>query len=261
MKKIYFLIALAITGYMLSGAYLMLFQRDFLYHPTAKVTHDFPIEQFVCGDATVDVIVLNGDQPRAVLYFGGNAEAVAMNAGAFERNFADRTLYLVNYRAYGGSSGVPSERALYADAERIFDAITARHSEVSVIGRSLGTGVATYIASVREAAKLVLVTPFDSVEHIAQDRYPIFPIRWMLEDRFDSFGRVGDISEKTLIILAEHDMTVPLKYSKRLIDAFPPGQLIVKNVEGVDHGTLLDTQTYYRLISSFYRSAITADSF
>ncbi len=60
------------------------------------------------GDATLKVWVLRRPGPRALIYFGGNAEDVSLNLPAFAAAFPAHTLYLVNYRGYGGSSGRPS---------------------------------------------------------------------------------------------------------------------------------------------------------
>ena len=54
------------------------------------------------------------------------------------------------------------------------------HAHITIVGRSLGSGVATYLASVRPAARLVLVTPYNSLTDIAALRYPFIPVRWLL---------------------------------------------------------------------------------
>jgi pimeloyl-ACP methyl ester carboxylesterase len=101
--------------------------------------------------------------------------------------FPDRAIYLLHYRGYGGSSGTPSEKALFADALTLFDEVRTKHSSVDVVGRSLGSGVAVYVASLRPVARLVLVTPFDSLEGLAALRFPYVPVKWLLRDKFESW--------------------------------------------------------------------------
>ena len=120
---------------------LYIFQRDFLYYPTPKINHEFEEQQFSIGDELLNVIVLNKGKEEAILYFGGNGESVVGNASTFNQIFSNYTVYLVNYRAYGGSTGKPTEAFLYSDAQYIYDAISTKHKKISVIGRSLGTEI------------------------------------------------------------------------------------------------------------------------
>ena len=104
----------------------------------------------------------------------------------FRAAFPDRSLFLVNYRGYGGSSGQPSEAALFADALAIFDHVRREHSEIAVMGRSLGSGVAVLVASERPVEQLVLVTAFDSLVNVAREYLRWLPVGRLLRDRYDS---------------------------------------------------------------------------
>ncbi|MEJ2323154.1 MAG: hypothetical protein P8Z31_12790 [Gammaproteobacteria bacterium] len=136
--------------YLLYGAWLYVNQQRLLYYPDFALRRDdLPTEEFAIDGETIRVHALNTEMPRAVLYFGGNAEAVGYQAEALTRALPARALYLVNYRGYGGSTGQPREQALYKDAVFIFDALEERHDTIAVIGRSLGSGVATWLAARR----------------------------------------------------------------------------------------------------------------
>ena len=129
-----------------------------------------------------------------IVYYGGNAEEVSWQAG--EPWPVDWSLALVNYRGYGQSEGKPSEQTLFADAEIAFDALAARadvdRSRIVLVGRSLGSGVATYVASRRQVAGVVLISPYDSVTALAQRHYPFLPVRLLLKHPFDSLPRARD---------------------------------------------------------------------
>lgn len=240
-----------ISIYVLFGIFLFIFQRDFMYFPTEKPTHPFQIKQFLIGGESIDVVVLNKGKSKAIMYFGGNGESVVGNAPDFIKIFPNHTVYLVNYRGYGGSTGTPTEQFLYSDARHIYDGIISQHQQVSVIGRSLGTGIATYLASQREVHKIILVSPYDSIEHIAQDRYKIYPISLLLKDKYNSLHRIKDIKSDTLIILAEHDAVIPSKYSSQLIKAFPISQVTVETIKGAGHNNLSQREIYYQLLKRF----------
>jgi len=160
-------------------------------------------------------------------------------------------LFLVNYRGYGGSTGTPSEDGLFADAVAVYDYVRARYPRVSVVGRSLGTGVAIYLSSVRNVEKLVLITPYDSIENVAKKHFPIFPISFLLKDKFNSASRVKDVKAKTLVLIAEDDKTIPRENSEALVQRFSPDQIVVKTLPGTTHSSITFGNEYALLISQF----------
>jgi len=132
-----------------------------------------------------------------VIYFGGNAEEVSWVLPDLARLTGYPAL-VVNYRGYGGSEGRPSESALSHDAVALYDHMVARPDidshRVVAMGRSLGTGVATYLASQRPLAGVVLVSPYDSLISIAKSAYPFLPVRLLLRHRFESIARAPHIN-------------------------------------------------------------------
>lgn len=253
MGKIQLILSALAIGYVSLGLFLYIFQRDYLYFPSYKYDHPHQVKTFHPDNESIEVIVLNEYHEKAIIYFGGNGEAVVNGASDHINNFPTHTIYLVNYRGYGGSSGKPEEQTIYADALHIYDELSALHSDIAVIGRSLGSSVATYIGSKREIEKMVLVTPFDSIERIAQSQYPLFPVSLLLKDKFDSISRVSAIGAKTLVILAEQDEVIPLENSLRLIQAFPVSQITVATIRGAGHNNLSGNEGYHSLMQDFMR--------
>ena len=247
------LIKLLLLAYITFGFLLFINQRDLLYAPTDKVQHIFNEVIFHNDKESINVIVVNDKKDKAILYFAGNGDTIARSAFAFDRFFPDHTVYLVNYRGYGGSSGYPTEEALYSDALTVFDQIRSKHSDIAVLGRSLGSGIATYIAVTRDIAKLVLITPYDSVQSMAQERFPIYPMSILLKDKYDSISRIKDIEVKTLVVIAEQDNVIELKHSQNLIDAFPDSKVEVKIIEGVGHNNILQDKHYYDVLQTFLK--------
>lgn len=238
--------------YVFVGTILFINQRKFLYFPTGNVLHKYDQASFVNENERIEVIVLNDGQNRALLYFGGNSEQVVYNAPDFLKIFPQHTVYLFNYRGYGSSTGQPSEQGIYSDVLYLFDMAKKKHASISVIGRSLGSGVATFLAAQRPVEKLALVSPYDSLESIAQDSFFIYPMSLLLKDKYESMNNVKHIEAKTLAIIAEHDKVIPNRYSDRLIREFPQDQISVKTIQGVGHNTISDTREYYDLLSGFF---------
>jgi len=248
------LIATLAGVYALSSLWLYATQQDQVYHPTpeksvAGVTHLF----LDTGEVRLKVWTLNPGRSKALLYFGGNAEDVAENLTAFQTMFPDRSVYLMNYRGYGGSTGTPSEEGLCADAELAYDYIAKKHASVAVMGRSIGTGVATCLAARRDVEKLLLVTPFDSLRAVAQERYPYFPVSWLLRDQFDSAKRAPSVHAPVLVIIAEEDTVVPPEHAQNLAHAFVNVPIDTVILSGVNHDSVRRHPAYAGLLSDFLR--------
>lgn len=191
------------------------------------------------------------EQPTAVLYFGGNAENVLHSIVELHSLYPDSSLYLMNYRGYGGSTGSPSEAALFSDAVALYDEVAGNHQEVIVMGRSLGTGVAVYLAESRPVKALILVTPYKSMVALASHYYPFLPVNPLLKDRFESHLRAPRIKVPVLALVADRDEVIPAKISAGLIDAFSPDNLTQVVVEGAGHNTIQEYDEYHRAIKNF----------
>jgi pimeloyl-ACP methyl ester carboxylesterase len=161
-------------------------------------------------------------------------------------------MYFVEYRGYGASTGEPSEAALYSDALKIYDTLSLENFEsVSVIGRSLGSGVATYLASKRQLDAMVLITPYDSILNVAQQRYPIFPLSMLLKDKYESSDRAPELSLPTLVLIAPNDTVVPGAHTLNLIKSFRSNNVSQVTVPNTGHNSILNDPLYYSSIQEF----------
>lgn len=252
MKKLFkslFIILLA--TYTSFSAVLYFFQSDFLYHPQKKSSNSLEEKLFKNGKVSIFTTLANKGKEKAIIYFGGNFENVEYNYVNFSNAFKDHTSYLVQYRGYLSSTGKPSQKALYSDALHVYDHIKNKYKEIVVIGRSLGSGIAGYLASKRDVKKLILVTPYDSVENVAKDMFKILPISLMLKDKYNLASKVSSINSNTLIIYVEDDKVISNKRTKELIKKFPKKQLSVKILQHETHNSILSSQEYYTYMKKF----------
>ncbi len=235
-------------------AFLYLTQRSMIYFRTPETRHvaaeDLRLE---LDGATVQIWRLNANGRDAIIYFGGNAENVAYNVEDFSSFFPDKAIYLVNYRGYGASTGRPSEAALTADAQAIYDHASQTHANISIIGRSLGSGVAIFLAATRPTQRLVLITPWDSMVNIARSAYPIFPVSVLLKDRYDSLSHAGSISSPTLLLIAGRDEFIPMRSSLNLAEALEPELTTVTVVDDAGHNTIQNYDLYSTTLAGFLR--------
>lgn len=226
-------------------AILFVFQRALIYFPQPRsVSTGSTLLTLSEDEARVLVTTRARSGPNAVLYFGGNAEDVTTSLPILAGAFPDHALYLLHYRGYGGSSGKPTEAALFADSLALYDKIHPGHRNIVVVGRSLGSGVAVHLASLRSVARLVLVTPYDSLLDLAAQQFPYVPVRWLLLDKFESWKYAGQVTAPTLIIAAEHDEVVPRASTDSLYTRFRHGVASLKVIAGAGHNTISESPAY-----------------
>ena len=249
---------LAIALTVVAAAYLgictllYLSQRAYIYYPTARHA-DVPT-LVLHRDAADVVVATNGiESKRAVLYFGGNAEDVSQAIAPLARAFPGRAVYAMHYRSYGGSTGEPSERALVADGKRLLAMVSDGRDGVTVIGRSLGSGIAIQVAANAWIERLVLVTPYDSIAELAARRFRFFPVGLLLRDRYDSGHYAPSIHVPTTIIVAGDDEVIPNDSSLRLARRFPAGVANVVRFAGAGHNDVSAMDGYAKALAGYHR--------
>jgi pimeloyl-ACP methyl ester carboxylesterase len=249
-RRIFTIIAVtAIVTYALICAALFAFQRSLIYYPQPRAdTKGSILMTLGVGAATVHVSMHAHDGRAALIYFGGNGEDVSLDVPELVDAFPDRAIYALHYPGYGGSSGNPSEQAIFADSLALFDRVHAEHPDTVVIGRSLGSGAAVWLASQRSVARLALVTPFDSLADAAAQQYPIFPVRWLLRDKFESWRYAPQVTAPTLIVVAGEDEIVPRSSSDRLRTRFRAGTVSYVVVPNAGHNTIQESPLYWSLL-------------
>jgi hypothetical protein len=246
-------VLLFLAAYLAVCVALFILQRSMLYYPTPPVsTSEAEVIWLKNEEQNLKVWHVRRAGGRALLYFGGNAEDVALNIAGFKQLFPEHSIYLLNYRGYGGSSGSPTETGLLADSRALYDLAAQRHTDIDVIGRSLGTGVAVYLAANRPVRRLALVTPYDSMTSLASAFYPYLPVSWLLLDRYDSLGRAESLSGQTLIVVAEHDEVIPRKRTDALIAALRPENTRVQVISAAGHNTIGNSPSYEQALTDFF---------
>lgn len=252
MRSVLILALLMVTAYLSLCAWLYFTQRSQIYFPVREA--NLPGVKSIrlpSGDATLKIWAVERPGPRALVYFGGNAEDVSANLAPFSSVITDHSLYLVNYRGYGGSTGSPSESALIADANAVYDHLHTRYTEISVMGRSLGTGVAVQLAAARQVRRLVLVTPYDSLANVAGAHFPMFPVAFLMRDRYESARFARAVRAPVLAVIAGDDEIIPRANSEALVKSFPQTQVRVVLLDGATHNSIDLFPAYLRAVRDF----------
>jgi pimeloyl-ACP methyl ester carboxylesterase len=250
-KTLSVILLLAIAAYLAACLALFLFQRSLMYFPPQTAALPAPrIWKLAVSGAEVNISERPLQGQKALIYLGGNGEDISASLPLLERAFPGHALYLLHYRGYTGSSGTPTEEALVSDALSLFDRVAAEHRDVTVIGRSLGTGVALQVASSRNVSHLILVTPYDSLQELAVKQFPYFPVRWLLKDKYESWRYARQVSAPTLILAAQYDEVIPAWSTQLLLSRFAKGIASMKVVNGADHNSISQDDSYISLLQS-----------
>ena len=194
-----------------------------------------------------------GNQDLLIIYFGGNAEEVSYSFFELSQKFSHAVL-AVNYRGFGSSEGKPSEAAILQDANFIVKDIMRRKGfapeKIILLGRSLGAAVATFVASNYAVRGSILVTPFDSLTHLAQGKYPMFPVSLLLKHRFPAKEWAQKIKSPCLLITGGQDKVVPNSYSINLAEKWQGGAEHYV-IEAASHNNISNFPDYWKEIENY----------
>ena len=188
-----------------------------------------------------------------VIYFGGRNEEVSWVSDVVSY-FEGTHLLAVNYRGYGNSEGRASESALCADALELCDWLKSRPgvdpTRIAVVGRSLGSGVAAFVAAHRQLAAAVLITPYDSILEVARRRFPFAPLRFLLRYPFESVRFARAARAPLLALMSERDCVVPHAHTYRLLEAWQ-GDKQALCIAGSDHCDVQLNPQSWRAVREF----------
>jgi pimeloyl-ACP methyl ester carboxylesterase len=218
-------------------AVLLCIENRLLYHPASvsRVWHeprpDLGVEELVLTTdrgTAIDAwfIAPAGWRPEwgAVLFShetNGNV-STRQELTARWRAELHRAVLVYDYPGYGRSGGRPSEKGCYAAAEAAYRWLVEQQKvpadEVILLGSSLGTAVATELATRHEHRLLVLTGAFTSFPDMAQKTVPCYPSRWLVSNRLDSLSKIDHVRGPVFIAHGMDDRCVPLWMGRRLFE-------------------------------------------
>jgi fermentation-respiration switch protein FrsA (DUF1100 family) len=224
-------LACFVALYVLMTVGLAVFQRRLLYFPDRRLVD--PARVGMVGVEDLRLTTDDGEMLVAwyvpakngnplILYFHGNGGALLDRVPRFRALMASGYgLLAVSYRGYGGSTGSPTQKGLMEDGETTYFEARARGYDgdrIVLMGESLGTGVAIALAARHEAAALVLDSPYSSAVEVAAAHYAIFPVNWLMFDRFRSDLAIGGVHIPILVLHGDEDNVIPISLARRLFE-------------------------------------------
>jgi alpha-beta hydrolase superfamily lysophospholipase len=193
--------------------------------------------------------------PKGVIvYYHGNRAGLE-RWGKITEYFAKKNydVFVMDYRGYGKSTGELTESLLYKDAQIVYDFVKKTYCEQDIIiyGRSLGSGIATNIASKNHPRKLILETPYYSIKDVVDSWLPILP-EFIYEYKMKSGEYIKKVNCPMTIFHGTQDRVIPLSSAKKLYEAANfPKELVI--IETANHTNINSFDTYHKKIDDLLK--------
>ncbi len=252
----------AIICYLVLCVFLFFMQDRMIFYPPSidqNTYNRFQSNEIVLINSGEKIhgwqIPVDNNASKTVLYFGGNAEdAVWMNYEAKE--YEVKQVFAFNYPGYGYSEGTYGELELYEHAERTYQHIKKNlgieDDEIIVIGRSLGSAMACYLASKNKVAGMIMITPFDSLKRVAKKHYFFMPVDYLLKYNFPTIEYMKKTDVPSLMLAAENDEIISVKMNH--LNSIKKDNLNTVILDNVGHNTIQSHHKYYLYINNFIKS-------
>ncbi|MBS8122066.1 alpha/beta hydrolase [Candidatus Vampirococcus lugosii] len=222
--------------YIIIGMLLFFNQKTMLYYPNNQ---DFD----KCdGFNEYEKINFNGtrfyfknnNKDKVIVYYHGNAGS-ACDRSYFKSIFekSNASLVFVEYAGYSNDTVRPSKNLILKDAINIKNYIEEKgYKKIIIYGESIGSGPASYHASIGNVNKLILTTPFGKLVDLVQSKYIIYPANILLKEKFDNIKYLQNYEGSLLILHGDNDLVIPNKFSKKLFEKVPSKDkkyILIKN--------------------------------
>ena len=221
---------LLILIYVVITVIVYFYQRKLLYHPfSPQITGEGLVHNFeTINFKTSDNFVLKGwfhlknSNKKTILFLHGNAGNLdnridKLNSlGSMEINFL-----IIAWRGYSGNLGSPSEVGLYKDALGAIKWLNEKgisNDQIVLYGESLGTAIATEVGQNKNFAGIILEAPFTSMVDMGQKIYPIFPVRFLLKDKYESKNKIKNLKSPILVLHGRKDKIVPFYMGEKIFE-------------------------------------------
>lgn len=256
-----------VGGYMALAALVMFGQRKMIYHPTIVSKSECDRVALGCNlkpwtnsegqrigwtrnssaASTGQVLIVHGNAGCAVdrIDFAESLQSVEPGLSVF----------ILEYPGYGDRTGAPTQSSLLKAADEAIG-LLANNGPVFIVGESLGTGVAAYLAGKYSniVAGLMLFCPYNNLASVARHHMAIFPTGWLLWDRFPSDTWLRAYNGPLGVLVAERDQIVPPRFGRLLFEGYH-GPKKLWEIAGAGHNDVFDRpDEWWREVLEFWRT-------
>ncbi|HLO80492.1 MAG TPA: alpha/beta fold hydrolase [Chitinophagaceae bacterium] len=209
------------------------------------------------NNENLNIVQFETNQPvkGVVLYFHGNRKNIGWYAGFAPMFTAEGyEVWMPDYPGYGKSTGKITEDKLYKYSLQLYKLAAKRFSADSIIifGKSMGSGLATYLASNAACKRVILETPYYSLSSVAQHFFPIYPMEKMTRVKIPSWEYLQQVTEPVTIFHGTDDMIVPYSNARRLLPYLKSTDEFI-TIQGGAHNNLRDFPIFNSKIDSLLK--------
>jgi pimeloyl-ACP methyl ester carboxylesterase len=253
--------------YVLICAGCAVLQRRLLYFPTVvpreqvdQMAKEAGLERWTnAAGRSIGLKRPSSKQPvegSVLVLYGNGGTAIGSGRYADEiQAVAAFDVFILEYPGYEDRPGSPSEKSLFAAADEALHSLPGDRP-IYLIGESLGSGVASYLAGTYadQITGVILISPFNSLTDVAQDHYPFLPVRWLLADHFPSNKYLQNYRGKLGMMIDGQDRVVPKKFSLRLYNGYTGPKKLWEVPDGQHIQIPEPPQEFWREIVKFWQS-------
>jgi uncharacterized protein len=245
--------------YIVGGAVLYFIQDMILFHPKhLSKGHVFSFERpfeeinIPFGKNNLSIVKFPTTNRKGIaLFYHGNMENVEhykKYPPFFLRNGYE--LWMIDYPGFGKTTGRLTEKVIKEQALLMYDMASKLINRDSIViyGKSIGTGVASYVASSRDCKHLILETPYYSIPSLGKHYFPIYPVNLLIKYSFPIHDYLKKVQAPITIFHGAKDEVVPYKHSKWLKEENKNLELIT--IEKGKHNNLSDFDLFQRKLDS-----------
>ena len=187
-----------------------------------------------------------------VLYFHGNRKNINRYV-PYVKNFTKNgyEVWMMDYPGFGKSTGERNEKVLYEDAYRLYKMARKSFSvdSITIYGKSIGTGIAAQLASTRDCKRLILETPYYSIDVLAKHYFFIYPVNPMTRYAFPIYEYLENVTAPVTIFHGTKDGTIPYSHAEKLMKKIKSqGELVTIN--NGKHNNLVSFELYQKKLDS-----------
>ena len=240
--------------YISFGVYLTVSQERFMYNPSPQ---DFEsCEKFTEAEkinhlGTRMYVKLYDNRPTVVMYHGNAGSACDRYFYADLLTEANYGYIIVEYAGFSNDTQRPTHKLLKRDVENVISYLKEKDiSDVFIIGRSIGTGVATYHTLLAQPNKLLLISPFTNLSDTAGIQYWYYPTSILVDNAFDNVENLKNYSGKVTIIHGTADKIIPYKLAEDLFQSLS-GEKDIVPIDGGNHHNLFTFNETHEAINKF----------
>ncbi|NUY81065.1 alpha/beta hydrolase [Flavobacterium sp. MAH-1] len=170
---------------------LYFFQEKLIFHAPERLAADYKFDYTssfeeiniaTSGNVSLNGLLFHAQKPAKGLVFylhgnGGSLEGWGYMSEVYTKLGYD--LFILDYRSYGKSGGdITSMDEFLEDVRTAYKYMAKRYpeDEITVVGFSIGTGPAAWLASEEHPKNLILQAPYYDLASVAIKRFPMVPM-------------------------------------------------------------------------------------